>query len=230
MGDHTAAYNSQADQYECLVAHEDYQGNIVQAINQIRPLAGLDVIDLGAGTGRLTRLVAPFSRSIVVLDISPHMLRVAQAKLKQNGWSHWRIAAADHRRLPVKSHIADVLLAGWTIGQMVAWNLATWKNEVEQTLAEIHRVLRPGGTVIILETLGTGRATPQPNPKLIGYTTYLERVGFSSTCIRTDFEFESLDQTIALLGFFFGADAGVQWAAEYGTTVPECTGLWWLNV
>ena len=47
-------YASRARDYERLVAREDYQGNILKALQDIRALAGLDVVELGAGTGRLT--------------------------------------------------------------------------------------------------------------------------------------------------------------------------------
>jgi ubiquinone/menaquinone biosynthesis C-methylase UbiE len=227
MIDHATTYTTQADQYEQLVAHEDCQGNIRKALDHIRPPAGLDVIELGAGTGRLTCLAAPVAQSIVALDVSPHMLQVARAKLQRQGARNWRLAAADHRALPLQDRTADLALAGWTIGQMVAWHQGTWEKEVGLTLAEVRRVLRPGGTIVILETLGTGHATPHPHPKLLGYTSYLESIGFSSTCIRTDFEFESPTQAQALLGFFFGADSGEQWSRDYGARVPECTGVWW---
>ena len=55
MSDHQRKiYQSDADRYEALVAREDYQGNIPRALDQIVNVNGLDVFDLGAGTGRLT--------------------------------------------------------------------------------------------------------------------------------------------------------------------------------
>ena len=45
-------YQAHADQYERLVRREDYQNNLLAAIEEYCPLAGLDVVELGAGTGR----------------------------------------------------------------------------------------------------------------------------------------------------------------------------------
>ena len=56
-------YASRAPEYERLVSREDFAGNILKAVQEIRVLAGLDVVELGAGTGRLTCLLAPFVRS-----------------------------------------------------------------------------------------------------------------------------------------------------------------------
>jgi ubiquinone/menaquinone biosynthesis C-methylase UbiE len=87
--DHPEICRSQAEQYEALVSREDYQGNILRAIQQILPLAGLSVVELGAGTGRLTCLLAPLVQSIQAFDISPHMLDVANAKLGVSGLHNW---------------------------------------------------------------------------------------------------------------------------------------------
>ena len=52
-------YQTEAEQYEALVSREDYQGNIMRALEEIINVDGLDVLDLGAGTGRLAGLLAP---------------------------------------------------------------------------------------------------------------------------------------------------------------------------
>ena len=67
------------------MGREDYQNNILRAINQILPLDGLDAIELGASTGRLTRLFTPQVRSILALDISAAMLEVARERLRAGG-------------------------------------------------------------------------------------------------------------------------------------------------
>jgi ubiquinone/menaquinone biosynthesis C-methylase UbiE len=219
-----------ADQYEQLVSFEDCQHNLAPALNRIRRLDGLDVVELGAGTGRLTCLIAPQVRSVLAFDASAPMLQVAKAKLERSGLQHCRVAVADHRRLPLADASADMTLAGWTIAQMVAWNLETWQAEAESALAEMRRVLRPGGTVVIIETLGTGYTTPYRPEKLAPYYCLLEASGFASTWIRTDFQFESVAQAGSLIGFFFGAESALQLIQEYGATVPECTGIWRLNV
>jgi predicted RNA methylase len=53
-------YASKADDYERLVIREDYQGNILTAISNIRTVNGMDIVDLGAGTGRIACMLAPY--------------------------------------------------------------------------------------------------------------------------------------------------------------------------
>ena len=94
------------------------------------------------------------------------------------------------------------------------------------------RVLRPGGTAIILESLGTGRETPQPpREELAVYYAWLEEEhGFSSTWIRTDFQFESLAEAESLIRPFFGEAMAESVVKENLVILPECTGIWWLRI
>ncbi len=228
MPSHQEIYNQHADQYERLVSREDYQGNILRAIKQICRLDGLDVVELGAGTGRLTCMLAPAVKRIQALDASGHMLAAAAAKLEQNNQRNWQMAVADHRALPAADQSADVAISGWSICYLVVEHEDSWRGQVSRTLAEIKRTLRPGGTIIILETLGTGYESPTAPDELAPYYAFLEKQGFSSTWIRTDFQFESLSEAQDLVGFFFGEKMAQKVVRENWVVLPECTGIWWL--
>jgi ubiquinone/menaquinone biosynthesis C-methylase UbiE len=229
MPDHRRIYQTQAAQYERLVSREDYQGNILPALNQIRPFNGLDVVEFGAGTGRLSCMLAPLVGSILITDISRHMLDVAAVKLRAAGHQNWAMVVADNRNLPVADGLADVSIQGWSFGHFTSWNAATWRDEIERSLAQMIRVLRAGGTAIILETLGTGSEIPNPPTEtLAAYYSFLEEQGFSSTWIRTDFRFESLDEAVSLVRFFFGDEMADRVASQNLVILPECTGIWWL--
>jgi SAM-dependent methyltransferase len=97
MPDNKTVYAHHGNEYEALIAREDYQGNIARAIAEIIDVDGLDVLDLGAGTGRLTLLLAPRARSIRAFDVSSEMLRVCREKLIASGLSNWQVDVADHR-------------------------------------------------------------------------------------------------------------------------------------
>jgi ubiquinone/menaquinone biosynthesis C-methylase UbiE len=223
-----AIYSSQADKYDRMVAHEDFQGNISRALESVRPLKGLEVIELGAGTGRLTRLIAPQAKRIWAFDISRHMLSAAASRLTAAGLGHWATAVADNRRLPVPPAAADLVIAGWTLGHSVGWHPLSWQDEIGRALAEMKRVARPSGARVILETLGTGRETPRPpSAGLAAFYTWLETEhGFHRDWIRTDYLFDSPVQAAGLTRFFFGDELADRILEERITLLPECTGVW----
>jgi ubiquinone/menaquinone biosynthesis C-methylase UbiE len=222
-------YAHHADQYEALVTREDCEGHILPALQAISPLAGLDVVEFGAGTGRLTTLLAPLVKSIRAFDVSSAMLDVARARLQRGGWSNWRAEIGDNRALPAETASADVAIQGWSFGHFCGWYPDTWRDEIGKAVQEMRRVLRSGGTAIMLETLGTGRESPQPpSDSLAAYYKMLEdELGFSVTWIRTDYRFESLAEAERLTRFFFGDALAEAVKANHWVILPECTGIWW---
>ncbi len=229
MPDYDQIYRTQAEQYEQLVSREDYQQNILPALQSIRSLEGLDVVELGAGTGRLSCMLAPLVKSLRLLDISQAMLEVTAAKLEKSGRQNWQIQVADHRHLPLPDQAADLVISGWSICYGVMENQEVRPANLDQILKEMKRALRPGGTIIILETQGTGFETPHPPDFLVPYYALLEAQGFASRWIRTDYQFDSLDQAEALARFFFGDELADKVRRENWVILPECTGIWWLG-
>jgi len=231
MVDFREIYKSQAEAYDLLVSCEDYQGNIMRKLQLIRSFEGLSVVDLGAGTGRMARLLSSHAEWMLSMDISIHMLGKAQEILRRVTTENWDLVQADNLNLPLRDQTTDAVTAGWTLGHFTGWYPNSWPSRVDQCLVEMRRVLRPGGTVIILETLGTGKESPQPpTDALASYYRHLENdLGFTMTWIRSDYHFRSLDQAVQLSRFFFG-DAFAKEVADSGSTyLPECTGIWWLN-
>ena len=228
---HQDVYANQAGEYDRLVKREDYQSNLSSALERhIEPGLGT-VVELGAGTGRLTGLIAPLVDSIHAFDLSRSMLKVAQSNLESAGLSNWTAAVADHRRVPVASEAADLVVSGWSIVYMYRWHGATWRDELKSAFAEIRRLLRPGGKLVLFETLGTGFETPHPPENLEPYYQFLEREGLSSDWIRTDYRFESQAEAETLASFFYGDPMIERLISFYGAVIlPECTGIWWITV
>jgi len=221
-------YASHAGAYDALVEREDYQGRLLPTLAGLAPLDGARVVELGAGTGRLTRLLVPLVRSISAFDRSSAMLDVARSRLEATGRDNWELGVADNRRLPVEDDAAEVALAGWTFGHALDWYPDTWRAEIGAALDEMARVLRPGGTAIVLETMSTGSeiAAP-PTERLATYYRWLETErGFSGTAIRTDYRFESLDEADRLIRFFFGDELADRVRRHRWVVVPENTGIW----
>jgi SAM-dependent methyltransferase len=103
--------------------------------------ASMRVLDCGGGDGRIARLVAPFVRELVCSDVSPVMVREAAENLAE---------------FP---HASTFLARGFTLRPLVdgSFDLAYAQGvlsylEPNQGLAlldELHRVVRPGGTLVV---------------------------------------------------------------------------------
>jgi ubiquinone/menaquinone biosynthesis C-methylase UbiE len=230
MTDHSLVYTEEGDRYQQLISREDYQGNLLPALEKILNLDGLDVLDLGAGTGRLTQLLSPLVNTVHAFDLSPHMLEVAAKHLRILDYQNWQVSAADHRWIPRASNSVDLIISGWSVCYLVVWAEDHWENNLDIALKEMGRLLREGGTIIIIETLGTGTDKPDPPEKLKEYFNYIENRGFQRTWIRTDYKFQDWDEAVDLSEFFFGTDMIERIIPGENPVLPECTGIWYKGI
>jgi len=223
-------YQSDGDSYEAFISREDYLGNIPRAIDEIINVDGLDVLDLGAGTGRLTLILAPSAKSIRAFDASEEMLRVCRERLEASGLSNWQVDVADHRQLPVDDHSADLVVSGWSVSYLSVWNQENGDAELDKWLAEMHRVLRKNGIIILFESLGSGNEAPIRVEHVKPTYQWLDENGFQNKWIRTDYKFESIEEAEELSRFFFGDELGDTVQKNNWVVLPECTGVWWKKV
>jgi demethylmenaquinone methyltransferase/2-methoxy-6-polyprenyl-1,4-benzoquinol methylase len=105
------------------------------------------VLDVCAGTAELAveavRSVSGQAREVVAVDFAGEMLRLGRDKVARLGLSaRIRFARGDAMRLPLAGASVDAA--------MVAFGIRNVLN-LEAALAELHRVLRPGGRLAILE-------------------------------------------------------------------------------
>lgn len=221
MPEHSRTYQQDADRYHELVMAEDYQHNLNALLQPLLTGKNWHCLELGAGTGRLTRMVLPWVQTLTAMDLALPMLKKAQAVLPVGG--HLNICAADHRWLPLVSGRFDVMLSGWSFCYLASWYPESWRQQLDKGLVEVQRVLRPGGSMVLIETLGTGVKQPEPPQHLHSYLHALDQRGFIRHCLRTDYQFESPAQAQALTRFFFGEE---MLKKIEGNILPECTGVW----
>jgi ubiquinone/menaquinone biosynthesis C-methylase UbiE len=107
------------------------------------------LLDVACGTGRFLREIkANYPRLFVTgLDLSPHYLNVARRELTP--WSRVRLIEAAAEAMPFAEAEFDVVTCIYLFHELPP--------RVRRAVAaEIHRVLRPGGTLIFVDSLQTG--------------------------------------------------------------------------
>jgi SAM-dependent methyltransferase len=227
MPDHDHIYAHQAELYEALVSR---QPSLLDALNAIRPAAGLDIADAGAGTGRLAGTLAPYARSLAAFDASGAMLQVTACKLAASPLpaDRWSCAEADNRALPIPDGSYDLLVSGWSVCYLASSNQPNWEFNLAVTLSEFRRALRPGGSLVLLETMGTGVEKPTPPSFLQGYYRKLEEeYGFSRRVVPLDYEFADWQEAERLVRAFFGDELADRVREQRTPTVREFAGIWW---
>ena len=93
------------------------------------------VLELGAGTGKLTQVLVDLGHEVHATDPDARMLEVLQGKLPLT-----RVSRTGAEELPLADQSVDVVVAG----QAFHWF------DLERALPEINRVLRPGGHLALV--------------------------------------------------------------------------------
>lgn len=102
-------------------------------------------IDIATGTGDLAvQMAAKGVQSVTGLDISPGMLEFGRKKVKDNGLENKvEMILGDSENLPFDDNLFDAAT--------VAFGVRNFEH-LETGLAEIYRILKKGGLLVILET------------------------------------------------------------------------------
>jgi demethylmenaquinone methyltransferase/2-methoxy-6-polyprenyl-1,4-benzoquinol methylase len=126
---------------------------------------GDTAVDVACGSGALTRelarVVAP-GGSVVGVDRSAEMLRVARGRRAPKGASDPRYLEADALALPLPAGVADAATIAFGLRNVA---------DYAACIAQLARVTRPGGRVVILEL-----ATPERGIGRVIASTWFERL------------------------------------------------------
>jgi ubiquinone/menaquinone biosynthesis C-methylase UbiE/DNA-binding transcriptional ArsR family regulator len=102
----------------------------------------LVVGDLGCGTGQLSETVAPYVRQVIAVDSSPDMLDAARQRL--GGAANVDVRRGDLESLPIEAGALDAAMLSLVLH---------YSPSPARALAEVARVLRPGGRVLVVDML-----------------------------------------------------------------------------
>jgi ubiquinone/menaquinone biosynthesis C-methylase UbiE len=104
---------------------------------------GMTVLDLGSGAGidcfLASRQVGPKGK-VIGVDMTPEMVETARSNARSGGYDNVEFRLGEIEALPVADASVDVVISNCVL------NLSTDKARV---LADVHRVLKPGGRVVI---------------------------------------------------------------------------------
>lgn len=139
------AFANAAAQYEqAAVLQKEIAARLLERIQALK-IKPQTIVDIGCGSGYLTRLIQKHYRraNIIGIDLADGMLQYAKSQDK-NWFNKTNYLRADTRQLPLADHSVDLLVSNLML---------QWCPDYPQALAEFSRILRPGG-YLLLTTFG----------------------------------------------------------------------------
>ena len=139
----------------------------------------LTVGDLGCGTGQVSELVAPHVAKVLAVDGSTDMVQAARKRLKS--LHQVDVRRGDMEALPIDDGMLDVAVIALVLHHVP---------EPARALAEVNRVLKRGGRVLIVDMLPHDRVDyqQQMGHVWLGFSEktikkYLEGAGFEPASV-----------------------------------------------
>ena len=110
----------------------------------LRILPPLVVADLGSGEGLLSELLARRCRKVIAVDNSEKMVEFGAKKAKKNGLKNLEFRLGDLEAPPIEPHSVDLAVLSQALHHAL---------KPENAIAAVHRILKPGGQIMILDLL-----------------------------------------------------------------------------
>lgn len=107
---------------------------LINELNKLVDLTGLEVVDIGAGTGRSTMGVATKAKRVIAIDIYESVAAYGKRLVQQAGLQNVIYVRGDRAHLPIRNDSMDACVRAWA----------------EVNYLEAFRVLKPNGYLIDL--------------------------------------------------------------------------------
>lgn len=204
------------DTYEIENLAVDPDGEIWATMRRVRDWQGADVLDIGCGSGFHLPFFALTARSVLGVEPHPPLVLAARDRLLRDGiGASVEVRPGSAEALPVETHSVDVAQARWAY---------FFGAGCEPGLAELERVMRPGGVAFVIDndaarsTFGAWfrRALPSYDP--IGVERFWRRVGFTSVPVTMRWAFDSRADFEAVVRIEFTPEHADRILAEHDGT------------
>ncbi|MGO4256525.1 class I SAM-dependent methyltransferase [Marmoricola sp. RAF53] len=186
--------------------------------------SGRDVLDVGCGTGFHLPRFAADARSVVGVEPHPPLAAIARRRVRRLGNAEVREGSASD--LPLDAASIDVVHARWAY---------FFGPGCEPGLAELDRVVRPGGTSFVIDNDATRstfgawfrRGFPMVDPDAM--EAFWSAQGWSRERLTTAWTFDARDDLEAVVRIELPTAVAEEVLAEHPdlTTVDYAVNLWW---
>ncbi|MFN8383333.1 MAG: methyltransferase domain-containing protein [Anaerolineales bacterium] len=155
------AYNRRSWVYSKTVAQMEWTYHLT-ALDQAHIKTGEKILEVAVGPGlTIVELAKRAGRDTKIygIDTSTGMLSLAEQNLRAHGFSNFQLKEADSRQLPFEDNTFDVLYNGYMLDLIP-------EQDMPKILSEFHRVLKPGGRIVLLNMSKRDASTKTPRETL----------------------------------------------------------------
>ena len=110
----------------------------------IKLLPRLTVVDLGAGEGTLSQLLAKNARRVIAIDNSPKMVEFGSKLAKKHGFKNLEYRLGDIEDPPIAKNSVDLAILSQALHHAI---------HPRRAIAAAHQILKRGGRLAILDLL-----------------------------------------------------------------------------
>jgi SAM-dependent methyltransferase len=201
----------QLDLFELMSRAIDQDQRISAAMQTLAPLENRVLLDIGAGVGDRTILYARLAAHVYALEPDPAALPILRGRIRSSGATNITVVPGTAEAVPLETDCADVAYATWSY---------FFGAGSEPGLAEIQRVVRPGGDMVVVQNYGHDelcRFWDARESECERWPPWFAEKGFSCTVVDTTWHFQTLDEASIVLEFLWGQRART-YAVEHNQT------------
>jgi ubiquinone/menaquinone biosynthesis C-methylase UbiE/DNA-binding transcriptional ArsR family regulator len=104
----------------------------------------LTIVDLGAGEGTLSQLLAGNARKVIAVDNSPKMVKFGSKLAKEHGFKNLEYRLGDLEDPPIAKESIDLVLLSQALHHAI---------KPERAVQSAHRILKRNGRIVVLDLL-----------------------------------------------------------------------------
>lgn len=104
----------------------------------------INIVDLGAGEGLISQLLARRAKRVVCIDHSPKMVEFGSELARKNGFNNLSYKLGDIEAVPLDENTFDCALLSQALHHA---------HHPQKAVGEAYRILKPGGQLIVIDLL-----------------------------------------------------------------------------
>jgi len=104
----------------------------------------LTIVDLGAGEGTLSQLLARNARKVIAVDNSPKMVEFGSKLAKEHGFKNLEYRLGDLEDPPIAKESVDLVVLSQALHHAI---------KPERAIKSAHRILKKNGRIVVLDLL-----------------------------------------------------------------------------